>query len=154
VSWHGIRTPLALVNREFLDRARDTLAEMSQHITRAARAAVPPPRDGTKDDPSDIYDAASEEREREIQIILTDRDRTKLHAIDEALARIREGSYGVCEACDDDIAEGRLELLPFTRLCVSCQAEHEREESQHRTRPDHGRRDLAAALGGGDFEDD
>jgi DnaK suppressor protein len=141
------------VKREFLDKARDTLDEMSDQIVRAARKTAPPPRDGTKDDPSDLYDAASEEREREIQILLTDRDRTKLHAIDEALARIREGNYGVCEACDDDIAEGRLALLPFTRLCVSCQAEHEREESQRRARPAHGGRDLAVALGG-DFEED
>jgi DnaK suppressor protein len=126
---------------------------MHQHIVHAARATVPPPRDGTKDDPSDLYDAATEEREREIQILLTDRDRTKLHAIDEALARMEDGNYGVCEACDDDIAEGRLELLPFTRLCVTCQAEHEREESQRRARPDHARRDLAVALGA-DFEED
>jgi DnaK suppressor protein len=142
------------VNRQFIDRALQTLSEMQRHIVQTARAVAPQPRDGTNDDPSDLYDAASEEREREIQIILTDRDRSKLGAIDEALARIREGSYGICEECEDDIAEGRLELLPFTRLCVTCQAEREREEAQRRPRVDQGRRDVALALGAGEYDED
>ena len=75
----------------------------------------------------DTYDVASDARDREINLILTDRDRDKLQAIDDALARLDEGTYGVCESCDADIAEGRLEALPFTRLCVSCQADRERE---------------------------
>jgi DnaK suppressor protein len=145
--------PPDVVQRDFLDRAYRTLDDMQAHIMRAPRTAAPQARDGTKDDPSDLYDAATEEREREIQIILSDRDRTKLQAIDGALTRIREGNYGICEECGEDIAEGRLELLPFTRLCVTCQAELEREESQRRARPDHTRRDLAAALGG-DFQED
>jgi DnaK suppressor protein len=60
-------------------------------------------------------------------VILTDRDRDKLQAIDDALARIEEGSYGVCESCESDVAEARLEALPFTRLCINCQADREKE---------------------------
>jgi len=60
-------------------------------------------------------------------VILTDRDRDKLQAIDDALARIDDGTYGVCESCESDIAEARLEALPFTRLCINCQAEREKE---------------------------
>jgi DnaK suppressor protein len=142
------------VNREFVDRALHTLSDMQRHIVHTARAVTPQPRDGTNQDPSDVYDAASEERDREMQMLLTDRDRSKLSAIDEALARIREGSYGICEECEDDIAEGRLELLPFTRLCVTCQAQREREESQRRPRVDHGRRDVSLALGAGDYDEE
>ena len=39
----------------------------------------------------------------------------KLQAIDDALARIEEGTYGVCEGCDSEIAPARLEVLPFTQ---------------------------------------
>ena len=141
------------MKRDFLDRARHTLADLQHHIVSASRAALPRDDDDSTDEPSDLYDAASEERERVIQILLTDRDRTKLNAIDKALARIETGSYGVCEVCDDDIAEGRLELLPFTRLCVTCQAQREREESQHRSRADHARRELTVSLGS-DLEDE
>lgn len=141
------------MNREFLDRARHTLADLHHHIVRTSRAAAPQADDDITDEPSDLYDAASEERERVIQILLTDRDRAKLSAIDEALARVQDGNYGVCEICDEDIAEGRLELLPFTRLCVTCQAQREREESQHRSRAEHGRRELTVALGS-DLDDE
>ena len=142
------------MNREFLDRALHTLSDLQRHIVQAARPSAPQPRDGTNQDPSDPYDAASEERDRELQFILTDRDRSKLTAIDEALVRIREGSYGICEECEDDIAQGRLELLPFTRLCVTCQAQREREESQRRPRSDQGRRDVALSLGAGEYDED
>jgi DnaK suppressor protein len=84
----------------------------------------------------DAYDLASEERDRDISLILSDRDRAKLQAIDEALERINAGSYGICEMCELDIAEERLKALPFTRLCVSCQAEQEREAKQQRRSDD------------------
>jgi DnaK suppressor protein len=80
----------------------------------------------------DTYDLASEEREREINFILTDRDRGKLKAIEDAIDRIGEGSYGVCESCESEIAEGRLQAMPFTRLCVQCQADRETEAKQNR----------------------
>src|SRR5262245_66317994 len=69
----------------------------------------------------------SDPRHREINVIRTHPDRDKLQPIDDALSRIDDGSYGVCESCESDIAEGRLEALPFTRLCINCQAEREKE---------------------------
>src|SRR5439155_26989980 len=75
----------------------------------------------------DTNDLASDARDREINFILSDRDREKVQAIDDALARVEDGTYGVCESCEADIAEGRLEALPFTRLCMSGQAERENE---------------------------
>jgi len=53
----------------------------------------------------DAYDLASEERDRDISMILSDRDRRKLLSIDEALARIKAGTYGICDECELDIAE-------------------------------------------------
>jgi DnaK suppressor protein len=89
-------------------------------------------REGSKDDGMDTYDLASEERDREISFILNDRDREKLQAIEDALERIEDGSYGICESCESEIAPGRLEALPFTRLCVSCQSDREREAKMSR----------------------
>ena len=50
----------------------------------------------------------------------------ELRRIDDALARLAAGRYGVCEACDGDIAPERLEVLPYTAYCVTCQAKLER----------------------------
>lgn len=80
----------------------------------------------------DIYDQASSERDRELGLLLNDREREKLHSIDEALLRMVEGDYGICEECDEDIPMGRLKVLPFTRHCVRCKSELEKFQAQTR----------------------
>ncbi|MBI5887050.1 MAG: TraR/DksA family transcriptional regulator [Deltaproteobacteria bacterium] len=76
----------------------------------------------------DIYDIASNERERELSLMFGDRDREKLAEIEDALERIRENTYGECEECGEPVAENRLRALPFTRVCVECQSKQEREQ--------------------------
>jgi len=80
----------------------------------------------------DIYDQASSERDRELGLLLGDRDREKLHAIDEALLRINEGEYGVCEECEEEIPLGRLKAMPFARHCVKCKSDLEKLQAQTR----------------------
>jgi len=115
------------MRKAFLKKARETLQEMREQLLRNVQAELHEGREQSKDEGMDTYDLASDARDREINFILTDREREKLQAIDEALARVGEGSYGACESCESDIAEGRLEALPFTRLCISCQGEREKE---------------------------
>jgi DnaK suppressor protein len=115
------------MRKTFLKKARETLQEMRTQLLRNVQEELHEGREQTKDEGMDTYDLASDARDREINLILTDRDRDKLQAIDDALGRIDEGTYGVCESCESDIAEGRLEAMPFTRLCINCQAERERE---------------------------
>jgi DnaK suppressor protein len=115
-----------------LKNARERLLEMKRQILREINEDLRHGREGAKDDGMDTYDLASEERDREINFILSDREREKLQSVEEALERIDEGSYGICESCELEIAAGRLEAMPFTRLCVSCQAEREKEAKQSR----------------------
>jgi len=75
----------------------------------------------------DIYDIASKERDRELTLMLGDRDREKLSQIEDALERMKDNIYGECEECGEPIAENRLRALPSTRVCVECQSKHERE---------------------------
>jgi len=89
--------------------------------------------EGVKDEGRDTYDLASDERDREINFILNDREREKLVAIDDALQRIADKTYGICESCEGEIQLGRLKILPFTRLCVRCQEENEREAKRQKT---------------------
>ena len=51
--------------------------------------------------------------------------RKELRRIDDALARLDQGAYGLCEDCDADIAEERLLILPFATRCVDCERRHE-----------------------------
>ncbi len=115
------------MRKAFLKKARETLVEMRAQLLRSVTTELAEGREQSKDEGMDTYDIASDARDREISHILTDRDREKVLAIDEALSRIDDGSYGMCESCESEIAEARLEAMPFTRLCVNCQAEREKE---------------------------
>jgi DnaK suppressor protein len=68
----------------------------------------------------DMADQASGNNEVHIQLKLKQTDAKILQAIEEALARLDSGSYGVCRDCGEPIAEARLNAIPWTRVCISC----------------------------------
>jgi DnaK suppressor protein len=123
----------AATNRKkFLAKMREQLGEMKTKLLSEMDSELRAEREGNKDEGMDTYDLASEERDREINFILSDRERVKIKQIDDALARLDEGSYGVCESCGLEIAEERLQAMPFTRLCRDCQQEQEKEAKSQR----------------------
>ena len=63
---------------------------------------------------------ANADAEAELQIELRQTDGPLFRAIEEALARIRSGAFGVCEACKQPISKARLEAVPWTHLCRGC----------------------------------
>src|SRR3990172_3947953 len=121
------------LRKEFLKKADATLHETKKQLLREIRSRVKEETEGSKDEGRDTYDLASDERDREINFILNDREREKLVAIDEALLRIKEKTYGLWESCEGEIQLGRLKVLPFTRLCVKCQEENEKESKRQKT---------------------
>ncbi|BCS55607.1 TraR/DksA family transcriptional regulator [Geobacter sp. SVR] len=113
---------------------RDILQQMKEDTLREIQKTL---KSGTETpaigEPSgDIYDQASSERDRELGLLLGDRDREKLHAIDEALLRIDEDEYGICEECEEEIPLGRLKAMPFARHCVKCKSDLEKLQAQTR----------------------
>lgn len=102
----------------------DTLREISKSVRKGTEAVAAIEPGG------DIYDQASSERDRELGLLLGDREREKVHSIDEALLRISDGDYGICEECDEDIPLGRLKAMPFTRHCVKCKSDLEKLQAQ------------------------
>lgn len=114
------------IRQLLLNLKEQTLLEIKRSIKKGSEAAVGEETTG------DIYDQASSERDRELGLLLNDREREKLHNIDEALLRIAEDEYGICEECDEDIPLGRLKVLPFTRHCVKCKSELEKVQAQTR----------------------
>lgn len=137
--------------RVFLKQAADMLEETKKQLLKEIRGRVKEETEGVKDEGRDTYDLASDERDREINFILNAREREKLLAIDEALQRIKDKTYGLCESCEGEIQLGRLKVLPFTRLCVRCQEETEKENKRQKTLEDErGYRKLAM----GDIEEE
>lgn len=70
----------------------------------------------------DLADQASGNNEVHIQLKLKQTDAKILQAIEDALARIEKGTYGVCRDCGEPIAEARLNAIPWTRVCIACKA--------------------------------
>jgi DnaK suppressor protein len=133
------------MRKSFLKQMQAKLLEMRRQLLREIDKDRQLGREVSKEGGMDSYDLASEERDREISFLLTDRDREKLQAIQDALDRIEQGTYGICESCEAEIAEGRLMALPFTRLCVSCQAQEEKQAKlQRRYDDDRAYRHLSA----------
>jgi DnaK suppressor protein len=120
------------MRKAVLKAAREKLLDMRRQVLREISEDLKQGREAGKEEGMDTYDLASEERDREISFILTDREREKLQAIQEALERVDDGTYGICESCEAEISPGRLAALPFTRMCVNCQAEHEKEAKASR----------------------
>ncbi len=80
----------------------------------------------TADTTGDSADAAFETGSDEMASQLAELDARELGQIERALARLKQGIYGLCEGCQGKIPVGRLNALPYTTLCISCQREFER----------------------------
>ena len=60
--------------------------------------------------------------------MLGDRDREKLVETEEAIEKIKNKTYGICDECGEPIGEARLEALPFTKVCIDCKSKDEKEK--------------------------
>jgi DnaK suppressor protein len=107
-----IKKMLLLMRKELLHEVTQTMRAESDHL---------------KFDIGDFYDHASTDRDRELALMLADREREKLTHVDDALKRIEAGTYGICESCEEEIDKERLAAMPFTKLCLSCQEDLERQ---------------------------
>ncbi len=123
------------------EKFRVKLLDLRREVLREIQEDVKEGREGEAKDGRDTYDIASDERDREINLLLGDRDRRKLQLVDAALSRIDEGEYGICTECEGEIATGRLQAMLFSRLCVTCQDEY--EQAQRTVQSE------AAVMGGG-----
>lgn len=72
-------------------------------------------------------DKAFSSEGRELLSSFIDRHTEGLEAVNQALERIKEGTYGICVRCGKEISEERLEAIPTASLCLSCQQELERQ---------------------------
>jgi DnaK suppressor protein len=70
----------------------------------------------------DIFDDADLEQSREFNLLLNTREKQKIKQIEQALLKLENGEYGICENCDEDIPVGRLKAMPFASLCVKCKS--------------------------------
>jgi len=76
----------------------------------------------------DEIDQASMELDRSLTLSVKDRERKLIGKIKDALERLEEGTYGICEECGEEIPEKRLMVRPMASLCIECKKEKEATE--------------------------
>lgn len=78
----------------------------------------------------DEVDLSSEDRQRALELKLLGRQNFMLKKIDNALFKIKNGTFGICEECDGEIEMNRLRARPVATQCITCKEEEERGEGQ------------------------
>ena len=73
-----------------------------------------------------MADLATDTYDREFSLDLASNERELLYEIDDALKRIKEATFGICESCGCWITKNRLKAIPYTRLCLKCQEAKEK----------------------------
>jgi len=81
----------------------------------------------------DAIDEVQLAGERELAIRNLDRESNLLRNVNGALGRVADGSYGVCLHCDEDIKTKRLDAVPWTKYCITCQEAADRHEFESET---------------------
>jgi DnaK suppressor protein len=113
---------------EFILKTREHLKSMRAALKHEAASEVQAGSSRSTDGSMDSGDLASEELEQHMTVMLSERGRERINKIDDALRRIDDASYGVCDTCGLAITGERLKAVPFTKLCRDCQQDQEREE--------------------------
>ena len=113
------------------DRFREALLEERERVQAAIQNLQEEnsgnlAEDAGEETAHDLADTATETYDRELDHTLEENSEHVLAAIDAALKRIDEGTYGICTNCGRQIAEERLEALPWATLCIDCQRHRER----------------------------
>ncbi|PLY12479.1 MAG: RNA polymerase-binding protein DksA [Desulfuromonas sp.] len=110
-----------------LDEFKQILEQQLEELLREAGKTVAEMSDEKTNFP-DPTDRASLESDRNFELRIRDRERKLINKIREALERIEEGEFGICESCEEEIGEARLKARPVTTLCIDCKTEQERQE--------------------------
>jgi DnaK suppressor protein len=126
-------TPFLKQQRERLQLLRDTILDSMAGVAKDTLRSRP---EGSEASAFGMHqaDAGSDAYDKDFALSLLSQEQDALYEIEEALKRIENGTYGVCEMSGKAIPVARLEALPFARLTVECQAEFERTKKFQRTR--------------------
>lgn len=111
-----------------LAKYRKLLVEEKQRIVNNSKNALKNELALSPDDLPDETDLAASEVNQNLVFKLRDRERQLLAKIDEAMARIEEGSFGTCMDCEEPIEVRRLEARPVSTLCIACKEKQEHRE--------------------------
>lgn len=118
------------MDRTILEKCRDELQRQMDDLLAGAGRTVSDMTTVPEENFPDPTDRALLESNRNFTLRLRDRERKLLSKIKEAMKRIDDGTFGVCEGCGGEISEKRLVARTVTALCIDCKTVAEEEEGR------------------------
>ncbi len=119
------------MNKATLKKFKTLLTDKRDEILKKAKQTLEQDMALDTDDLPDEMDLASSEYLQSFTFRLRGREKAFLEKIQKALAKIDEGTFGVCEECSEEISVKRLEARPETTLCIRCKEDQERIEKDY-----------------------
>jgi DnaK suppressor protein len=116
------------MNKVQLKKFKGLLEEKRDEILKKAKQTLNEDMSLDASDLPDEMDLASSEYLQSFTFRLRGREKVFLDKIDKALIKIEDGSFGMCESCEEEISAKRLEARPETTLCIRCKEDQERAE--------------------------
>jgi len=114
------------MDKKKLEQLKKRLEERQQELRRQVVNREQDGRNQGEDIAQDIADRAASSYNKEFLFTQSTNERQLLGMVDSALARMREGTYGECISCGNEINSKRLEAVPWTRYCIECQEKLEK----------------------------
>jgi RNA polymerase-binding protein DksA len=123
------------LKKDELELYRDTLlsirarlrGDLDQMTDEALRRAQPESSGNLSNVPLHMADVGTENYDQEFTLSLIENEQETLGQIYDALDRIKAGTFGTCEGCGGPIAKPRLQAIPYTKLCIECAREREKQ---------------------------
>lgn len=114
------------MDKKKLENFKKRLEERQQTLRKAVSRTEEDGRIADQDTAQDIADRAASSYTKEFLFSQSNNDRQLLQMVETALLRIREGAFGDCVSCGNEINAKRLEAVPWTRYCIACQEKLEK----------------------------
>ena len=118
------------LDEQFVEDQRGRLEELKEELLRVRRGMEEDERDRSQEEQDAELDSGDESQQmftREMDATIGEQMERRLQDVERALEKISEGSYGICEDTDEEIAKGRLEAVPEALRTVEAQQNFERE---------------------------
>lgn len=114
------------LSKAFLKKIRLALLEKKEELTKSISEEVDGIQGGQGHHLADVEDLASEATDESIVSSIIEMESIELEQIERALDALEDGTYGVCESCNEPIGNARLEALPFADMCINCKRAQEK----------------------------
>jgi len=120
-----MRRPASTIDKKRLEGYQKKLLARREELLKSIARTEEEGRAADDDPTVDLADKAANSYTKEFLFGQNNTDRTTLGLIDQALERIKKSTYGVCETCESELQQKRLEAVPWARHCTSCQEKQE-----------------------------